>query len=142
MSTNELREELASIEHERWADWQKYCHSVLRNAPILKLSQEDILVRWDRQINTPYEQLTDKEKASDMEQVNRYWNLIEDHVKSEQKKLLLELLQEMPEKHICDKSCNIRSNEWEVGHRAYKDAESNVLEEVESIIKEKLKEIK
>jgi len=26
----ELREQLAAIEHERWADWQKWCHKVLR----------------------------------------------------------------------------------------------------------------
>lgn len=75
-----LMEQLAAIEHERWADWQKYCHSVLRNAPILKLSQEDILVRWDRQINTPYSELTEKEKQSDRDQVARYWKLIDEYI--------------------------------------------------------------
>ena len=41
-----------------------------------------------------------------------------------------ELMECLPEKHVCDDSCNIRSNEWEIGHRAYKDAESNVIDEV------------
>ena len=72
---NELREKLAAIEHERWADWQKWVHKVLREAnPSPEIG--DILERWDRQIETPYEQLTDREKASDMEQVDRYWQLI------------------------------------------------------------------
>lgn len=40
------------------------------------------------------------------------------------------LLELLPEKHVCDKSCDISSNEWEIGHRAYRDAESNVLEDI------------
>ena len=71
----ELREKLAAIEHQRWADWQKWVHKVLREAnPSPEIG--DILERWDRQIETPYEKLSDREKASDMEQVDRYWPLI------------------------------------------------------------------
>ena len=71
----ELREKLAAIEHQRWADWQKWVHKVLREAnPSPEIG--DILERWDRQIETPYENLSDSEKASDMEQVDRYWQLI------------------------------------------------------------------
>ena len=74
----ELREKLAAIEHERWADWQKWCHKVLRenNPPP---EQGDILERWDRQIETPYAELSEREKNSDREQVDRYWQLIEAH---------------------------------------------------------------
>lgn len=71
----ELREKLAAIEHQRWADWQRWCNKVLReNNP--SPEQGDILERWDRQIETPYEKLSEREKASDMEQVDRYWQLI------------------------------------------------------------------
>lgn len=71
-----LREQLAAIEHERWSDWQKWCHKVLReNCPSAEL--EKVLQRWDKQIATPYTLLTAAEKASDMEQVDRYWPLIE-----------------------------------------------------------------
>ena len=31
---------------------------------------------WQRQINTPYAELTEKEKDSDREQVNKFWQLI------------------------------------------------------------------
>ena len=83
----ELREQLAAIEHERWADWQKYCHRVLRdNNP--SPEQGDILERWDRQIETPYADLTELEKQSDREQVDRYWHLIQAHTNAEKLKLL------------------------------------------------------
>jgi hypothetical protein len=74
-STDELREQLAAIEHERWADWQAWSHKILReNCPSPEL--EAVLERWDKQIATPYDQLSPKEQASDMEQVDRYWSLI------------------------------------------------------------------
>ena len=83
----ELREQLAAIEHERWADWQKYCHRVLRdNNP--SPEQGDILERWDRQIETPYADLTELEKQSDREQVDRYWHLIQAHTNAEIAKVL------------------------------------------------------
>jgi hypothetical protein len=68
---DELIEQLAAIEHERWADWQKWCHKILReNNP--SPEQGDILERWDRQIETPYAELSEKEKQSDRDQVMRY----------------------------------------------------------------------
>src|SRR4051794_39110284 len=79
-----LKEKLAAIEHERWADWQEWCHEVLRNnLPVEAIpAVEKILERWDKQIATPYSELSDKEKASDMEQVDRYWPLIEAYIAS------------------------------------------------------------
>jgi len=70
-----LMEKLADIEHQRWADWQKWCHKVLReNCSSDKL--EKVLKRWDKQIKTNYKDLPEQEKDSDREQVLRYWNLI------------------------------------------------------------------
>ena len=74
-SEQELRDKLAAIEHERWADWQAWCHNVIReNSPSPETLK--VLERWDKQIATPYAELTEREKASDMEQVDRYWPLI------------------------------------------------------------------
>lgn len=71
----ETFEKLADIEHQRWADWQKWCHEVLRKeCPSPEL--EKVLKRWDRQINTPYSELTEKEKDSDRRQVRRYWKIV------------------------------------------------------------------
>jgi len=68
-------EKLASIEHDRWSEWQCWCHTILRKeCPSKEL--ERVLVRWDRQIATPYVKLSKREKDKDRDQVMRYWNLI------------------------------------------------------------------
>jgi hypothetical protein len=77
-SEQELREKLAAIEHERWASWQNYVHSFLTwskdlQAWVLPHEWKD---RWQMQINTPYSHLSEEEKQSDRDQVDRYWPLI------------------------------------------------------------------
>jgi len=72
---DKLFEQLADIEHKRWADWQSWCHKVLReNCPSPEL--EKVLERWDKQIATDYKDLIEQEKNSDREQVMRYWKLL------------------------------------------------------------------
>jgi hypothetical protein len=75
----ELREKLAAIEHERWADWQRYMHSLCIEIPgqLGRVIPRQSWYSWERQIATPYHELSLTEKASDMEQVDRYWPLIE-----------------------------------------------------------------
>jgi hypothetical protein len=85
----ELLEELARIEHIRWSEWQAWCHKVLRdNNP--SPEQGDILERWDRQIATPYAELSEAEKQSDRDQVARYLPLIQAHYE----KLMLDVIGE------------------------------------------------
>lgn len=79
MTLEELKEKLADIEHQRWSHWQEYCNKVLREQ-VPKLGLEKALERWDRQINTPYAELSEKEKQSDRNQVERYWGLIEEYL--------------------------------------------------------------
>ena len=82
----EFKEKLANIEHQRWADWQKWCHKVLReNCPSPEL--EKVLERWDKQIATDYKDLTEKEKDSDREQVERYWPLIDRALQAREKEM-------------------------------------------------------
>lgn len=52
----ELIERLAELEHKQWAHWTMY---MLNN-----LTQEN-LKRWERQIETSYKDLSEKEKESD-----------------------------------------------------------------------------
>lgn len=77
MIPSDLREKLAAIEHERWSSWQRYVHDRgNRQADgSLVLSADDV-VRWDRQMTTDYADLTEAEKDSDREQVDRYWHLV------------------------------------------------------------------
>jgi hypothetical protein len=62
-----LRERLAALEHEQWANWTRYL--------LDHLTPEDV-ERWRRQIDTPYEQLSEAEKQSDREWADRVLELI------------------------------------------------------------------
>lgn len=64
---------LAAIEHERWAHWQCYMHEAgERLADGRLVLPSDQVSRWERQIATPFDRLTETEKESDREQVRRY----------------------------------------------------------------------
>ncbi len=70
-------EELAAIEHERWAHWQRYLHSKGRRLTDGSLVLPAELVRlWDTQVLTDYADLSDQEKQSDREQVRRYLPIV------------------------------------------------------------------
>jgi hypothetical protein len=73
-----LRPQLAAIEHQRWAHWQLWMHKqCVRRAGVGDLIIPATLVgRWERQIATPYDQLTETEQRSDLEQVDRYLPLL------------------------------------------------------------------
>ena len=76
----ELIEKLADIEHQRWADWQKYLHSkCIKDEKGNLIISAEFVKHLERQIETPYSELFEKEKESDREQVMRYWNLINKH---------------------------------------------------------------
>lgn len=75
---SDLLEPLAAIEHARWSHWQRYMHSKCIPQDGALLIPADLVQRWERQLNTPYAALTDKEKESDREQVRAYMPLIEE----------------------------------------------------------------
>jgi hypothetical protein len=69
----DILEELAAIEHERWAHWQSYMHErCLRRADGSLVVPPELVLRWERLIATPYAELTELERESDREQVRRY----------------------------------------------------------------------
>ena len=75
----EIIELLADIEHERWAGWQSHLHSKLYEIDDNRVSQNhhlkilptELYDRWERQITTPYSQLSESEKQSDREEVKK-----------------------------------------------------------------------
>lgn len=72
-----MLERLAAVEHERWAHWQRYMHSKAVKQPDGSLLiPKELVEKWERQLSTSYEDLSDKEKESDREQVRRYLPLI------------------------------------------------------------------
>ena len=81
----EFIEKGADLEHKRWAKWQKYMHSkILPSAhdKIMEIGTE-LINHWNRQINTQYSELTEKEKDSDREEVRQYLPLIRNLIQSE-----------------------------------------------------------
>jgi hypothetical protein len=77
---DDLMETLASVEHERWSHWQHYMHSkcVPHGEDGALLIPADLVKRWQKQIDTPYSELTNEEKESDRDQVRKYLRLIID----------------------------------------------------------------
>lgn len=72
-----LVEELAAIEHMRWAHWQAYVHEKGTRTPDGGLFlPPELISRWDHQIATPYHALSEAEKESDRDQVRRYLGVI------------------------------------------------------------------
>ncbi|KAB1646479.1 hypothetical protein F8O06_07020 [Pseudoclavibacter sp. CFCC 14310] len=77
LESEDLLEELAAIEHERWSHWQRYLHDQCVDGPDGSLIiPADQARRWSNQMNTPYGQLSDDERESDREQVRRYLPII------------------------------------------------------------------
>lgn len=72
-----LMEKLADIEHERWSHWQRYMHGKGARQPDGSLIlPPDLVAQWDRQLSTPYAELSEHEKESDREQVRKYLPVI------------------------------------------------------------------
>jgi hypothetical protein len=66
-------EQLAAVEHERWAHWQQYVHDQCERQDDGSLViPAELAARGQSQIETPYTELSEREKDSDREQVRRY----------------------------------------------------------------------
>jgi hypothetical protein len=75
--TDELTEKLAGIEHERWSHWQRYVHGKCERKPDGSLViPSELVAQWERQIETPYANLSESEKESDRDQVRRYLAIV------------------------------------------------------------------
>lgn len=68
----ELLEKLADLEHRRWSHWQEYLHGRLTNLNGTLVMSPKYRSHLERQINTPYSKLTEKEKDSDREEVKKF----------------------------------------------------------------------
>lgn len=81
---DEFVEQGANLEHERWAKWQAYLHSKLYEIDDhrvsynnhLKILPTELYERWERQIATPYKDLSEAEKESDRKEARTYLPLI------------------------------------------------------------------
>lgn len=68
---------LAAIEHERWSHWQRFMHDQAVMQPDGSMILPAQLVKkWEKQIQTVFADLSEKEKDSDREQVKKYLPVI------------------------------------------------------------------
>lgn len=73
LNRQDVLDRLAEIEHERWAHWQRFVHDSCQEQEDGSLViPAEVVQRWERQIATPYPDLTQAERDSDIEQVKRY----------------------------------------------------------------------
>lgn len=74
---NGIIDALAAIEHERWSHWQQYLHNCgVKQSDGSLLLPAELVARWEEQISTSFDQLSEDEKNSDREQVHRYLPVI------------------------------------------------------------------
>lgn len=85
-------EEGASIEHDRWARWQKYMFSKGVVGPDGEFHlPAEFVDRWFRQIDTPYSELSESEKESDRKETRNYLPIIKNLLEQEKKRLVSEI---------------------------------------------------
>lgn len=83
MTDNEFREQIAALAHEVWASWMRYLRSKCttydepRGTIILPAC---FMVRWERQMNTPYPDLPEEEKGFDRKIADQYIKLMIQYV--------------------------------------------------------------
>jgi len=75
----DLRECIADVQHAIWAHWMKYMFSCgAFNPDGSWVMPADKAKRWTRQMNTPYSELTEKERMSDRDQADKILVVLED----------------------------------------------------------------
>lgn len=77
-----MEEELAEYAHAAWAGWMKYMLNGMRGWPNADGSwtiSPAMRERWERQMNTPYAKLPEKEKASDREEAKKIIAIVNRH---------------------------------------------------------------
>lgn len=61
-----LVEALAALSHDQWAGWTRWMLDCLKSP-----DREAHIARWERQIQTPYANLSEAEKESDRKEARR-----------------------------------------------------------------------
>jgi len=88
-------EKAAEIEHRIWAKWQRWVHDCCipteHGLTIPKFKVE----RWNRQINTPYSELSEIEKEYDRFHAIEYREIIAEAEKRERERIKDEIIEKL-----------------------------------------------
>lgn len=78
MENKNLIELLANYEHDRWTRWQKYLFSkCIKNDDGSLTIPKEYVNRWNRQINTDYNDLSIEEQLSDKKEAIKIIEIVE-----------------------------------------------------------------
>src|SRR3990167_5233022 len=95
MNNNKIIEEFiergAELEHMRWARWQKYLHSKCQVGQYGVVIPRELYDRWERQIEIPYDELSELEKESDKKETRNYLPLVESLLLSQRQEIVKSL---------------------------------------------------
>lgn len=93
-----LLEVLSNIEHERWARWQKYLHSLCHRVSDGSLIiPSDSVAHWEKLINTKYKDLPEISKESDRKEARITLSLLETTCREREKKCVEEFAEFLKE---------------------------------------------
>lgn len=69
-----MNEDIANKTHEVWSDWMRHLFGKckINEDGTATIPKEDV-ERWMRQMNTPYEDLSEEEKQSDRDVFKKYY---------------------------------------------------------------------
>lgn len=74
---HDRRERISDVQHDIWAHWMRWVfHICPTNEDGSVTIPQHLVERWQRQINTPYADLTEREKDSDREQADKVLNVL------------------------------------------------------------------
>ena len=74
-----MMEKLSALEHDRWGRWQAHLHSQCARNPDGSLTiPAGYVTNLERQIATPYEQLTEEEKEHDRTEAHAVLDALQD----------------------------------------------------------------
>jgi uncharacterized protein with von Willebrand factor type A (vWA) domain len=72
LENKKIREKLAECSHDIWSHWMDYLFMKCETQPNGSYNiPKEFVERWERQIETKYKDLTEKEKDSDREQADK-----------------------------------------------------------------------
>lgn len=75
-----LNEDLANLAHEQWSGWMKYLfEKSTKNEDGTVNIPACAVERWERQINTPYNELSEQEQISDRNEADKFLEVLRFH---------------------------------------------------------------
>jgi len=71
--SEDKKEKIAKLAHDQWSNWMKYLFGKgKKNKDGSFTIAKESVDRWERQMNTPYDKLSEKEKDSDRKEADKF----------------------------------------------------------------------